>query len=98
MADNWTKTADGSYLSRVDNKTYQMISDIPDYDKWDMAHEDKEVNLKELMGLSSGVNKLPTLSYSGVQLKTGSTAFCLDTQDLYIFSAITDTWYSQSGE
>lgn len=48
------------------------------------------------MGLSTDISTLPKASDTeDFDLKTGSTAYCLDTGDTYIYYEITDTWYKQ---
>lgn len=44
----------------------------------------------ELYGLSQDVDQLPTEN-----VVTGSTAYCVDTQDVYIFEETTSEWYKQ---
>lgn len=44
----------------------------------------------ELYGLSQDVGQLPTEN-----VVTGSTAYCVDTQDVYIFEETTSEWYKQ---
>lgn len=44
----------------------------------------------DLYGLSEDVDKLPTEG-----INSGSTAFCVDTGDVYIFLRYTKQWYKQ---
>lgn len=45
--------------------------------------------VSETAGLSADVDKLPT------NAATGSTFYCIDTQEVYMFEETTKTWYKQ---
>ena len=47
-------------------------------------------NHKTFMGLSSGVTLLPNEMENTI---TGSTAFCVDTGEVYFYEETTKTWY-----
>ena len=47
-------------------------------------------NHKMFMGLSSDVTLLPNEMQNTI---TGSTAFCVDTGELYIYEETSKTWY-----
>lgn len=46
-------------------------------------------NVRNYEGLSKDIGKLPQYD----NLSTGSSAFCLDTGDLYKYEQTTKTWY-----
>lgn len=48
-----------------------------------------EGNIRNYEGLSKDINKLPKYD----NLMTGSTAFCIDTSQLFEYEATTKTWY-----
>lgn len=66
------------------------------YGNWIVTDETYRTDIKTLMGLASDVANLPKASSTeNFDLATGSTAYCLDTGDTYIYYEITDTWYKQ---
>lgn len=62
---------------------------------WDLGSfeciDGQDVNQRNYQGFSTDVNKLPKYD----NLEAGSTAYCLDTGDYYIYHAKTKTWVLQ---
>lgn len=48
----------------------------------------------DYQGLSKDVGKLPTQKNNS-DLATGSTAYCIDSGELYIYESLTGQWYKQ---
>ena len=49
------------------------------------------LQIREYFGLSADVDKLPTYS----DLATGSSAYCVDSGELYMYNASTTEWVKQ---
>lgn len=54
-------------------------------------HTYGSLQIREYMGLSSDVDKLPHYK----DLATGSLAICIDTGDSYFYDAVNKTWIMQ---
>lgn len=65
-----------------------------DIGSW-VAYKVSPGNVREYVGLSTDVEKLPKykMSERGEALGGGSTALCSDTSDVYIYNPSDDTWY-----
>lgn len=79
MIANGPTTQDGQY--------YEKGQEIPDLGSWVATSVDG--NIRNYDGLSKDVSKLP--HYVG----TGSSAYCDDTGEIYIYEKTSDTWYLQ---
>ena len=55
-----------------------------------MAHVRNENDLHEFYGLSADIAELPTEG-----IRSGSTAYCVDTGDIYIFEETNQQWHKQ---
>lgn len=64
-----------------------------DIGSW-VAYKVSPGNVREYIGLSTDVDKLPKYKYSerGEALGSGSTALCADTSDVYIYNSSDDSW------
>lgn len=78
-----------------DGHIYQAGEDLPDLGSFRCSNVDN--GMREYMGLSKDVEKLPTVEkYPQYKdLKTGSSAYCLDTGDFYFYSQTEDKWFEQ---
>lgn len=72
-----------------DGQRYQSESEVPDLGSWECVSVNG--NQRSYYGLSADVAKLPKYD----DLDTGSSAMCLGTGDLYMYHALTKTWYKQ---
>lgn len=65
-----------------------------DIGSW-VAYKVSPGNVREYVGLSTDVEKLPKYKFTerGEALGGGSTALCSDTSDVYIYNPSDDTWY-----
>lgn len=71
----------------MDGHWYEPGQEVPDLGSFvAMPGSDKVRNYE---GLSADVGKLPKYD----DLETGSSAFCVDTGDLYKYEKTTKTWY-----
>lgn len=70
-----------------DGQTYYPGDEIPDLGSFIATSVSGQIRNYE--GLSSDVSKLPKYD----NLSTGSSAFCVDTGDLYKYEKTTKTWY-----
>lgn len=71
----------------IDGQFYKQGEDI-----WDLGSfvaTSVSGQIRNYEGLSSDVSKLPKYD----NLETGSSAFCVDTGDLYKYEKTTKTWY-----
>lgn len=71
----------------IDGQSYKKGEEI-----WDLgSFKATEVNgnIRSYDGLSKDVSKLPHY------VETGSSAYCDDTGDVYIYEKTSDTWYLQ---
>ena len=57
--------------------------------KKDRTYGDRQI--REYFGLSTDLAKLPTYD----DLATGSSAYCVDNGDLYMYNAVGKTWVLQ---
>ena len=74
-----------------DGEYYDDPSDVPDLGSWEATCSPYE-KCRTYQGLSTDVSKLPTYD----DLLTGSTAFCVDTGEVYVYQGGTiKTWYPQ---
>ena len=64
-----------------------------DIGSW-VAYKVSPGNVREYVGLSADVAKLPKYKFSekGEALGGGSTALCTDTSDVYIYNPSDDSW------
>lgn len=76
-----------------DGHEYEDESLVPDLGSF--RCDSVENGKRKYYGLLSDVYKLPTRrAYSQyTDLKTGSTAYCVDDGSLYMYEESTDTWY-----
>lgn len=70
-----------------DGQYYQKGEEIPDLGSF--VATSINGNIRNYEGLSGDVSKLPKYD----NLSTGSSAFCVDTGDLYKYEKTTKTWY-----
>ena len=70
-----------------DGHIYEKGEEIPDLGSFVATSVDGFIRNYE--GLSKDVSKLPKYD----DLQTGSSAFCVDTGDLYKYEKTTKTWY-----
>lgn len=71
----------------IDGQFYKQGDEI-----WDLGSfvaTSVSGQIRNYEGLSSDVSKLPKYN----DLQTGSSAFCIDTGDLYKYEKTTKTWY-----
>lgn len=71
----------------IDGQFYKQGDEI-----WDLGSfvaTSVSGQIRNYEGLSSDVSKLPKYD----DLQTGSSAFCVDTGDLYKYEKTTKTWY-----
>lgn len=71
----------------IDGQFYKQGDEIWDLGSFVATSVDGKIRGYE--GLSSDVQKLPKYD----DLQTGSSAFCVDTGDLYKYEKTTKTWY-----
>lgn len=71
-----------------DGELYSDEKDVPDIGSWKCSKR-SEGNVREYVGLSSDVGKLPVYD----DLGAGSTALCVDTSQVYIFNLSDKKWY-----
>lgn len=69
-----------------DGQWYKTGDEIPDLGSFACVSVE-EGNVRNYYGLSKDVSKLPHYA------STGSSAFCVDTGDMYFFLESTDSWY-----
>lgn len=64
-----------------------------DIGSW-VAYKVSPGNVREYVGLSADVDKLPKYKFSekGEALGGGSTALCTDTSEVYIYNPSDDSW------
>ena len=64
-----------------------------DIGSW-VAYKVSPGNVREYVGLSTDVDKLPKYKFSekGEALGGGSTALCTDTSEVYIYNPSDDSW------
>lgn len=70
-----------------DGHFYQKGEEIPDLGSFVATSVNGQIRNYE--GLSADVSKLPKYD----DLETGSSAFCVNTGDLYKYEKTTKTWY-----
>lgn len=70
-----------------DGHTYEAGAEVPDLGSFVVTSVSG--NVRNYEGLSADVGKLPKYD----DLATGSSAFCLDTTELYKYESTTKTWY-----
>lgn len=71
----------------IDGQFYKQGDEIWDFGSFVATSVSRQIRNYE--GLSSDVSKLPKYD----NLETGSSAFCIDTGDLYKYEKTTKTWY-----
>lgn len=78
-----------TYNHRVtyDGHTYEAGEEVPDLGSFSATSVDGKIRNYE--GLSADVGNLPKYK----DLETGSSAFCVDTGELYKYEKTTQTWY-----
>lgn len=76
-----------------DGQTYSDFEELLDIGSW-VAYKVSDGNVREYVGLSTDVAKLPKYKNSihGEALGGGSTALCSDTSDVYIYNPSDDSW------
>ena len=74
----------------VDGQFYEDNAQVHDLGSFECVHVEG-VNKREYQGFSVDVPKLPKYE----NLEAGSSAYCLDTGDYYIYHAKTKTWVIQ---
>lgn len=78
-----------------DGHEYESTADLPDIGSF--RCDTLENGKRNYLGLSTDIAKLPKVATypEYTDLKTGSTAYCVDTGDLYMYEASNDNWYEQ---
>lgn len=78
-----------------DGHKYKKGDELPDLGKWECV--DSDGNKREYRGLSSEATKLPTeAQYPQYKdLASDSIAYCVDTQEVYMYFKPDDRWYPQ---
>ncbi len=76
-------------IVKQDGQTYNPGEEVPDLGS--IVCTTSEGNLRDYELLSKDVDKLPKYD----NLKTGSSAYCIDNGDFYKYEATTKTWYKQ---
>lgn len=78
-----------------DGIKYENADDVPDIGSF--RCDTVENGKRNYLGLSADVAKLPKKSVCPeyTDLKTGSTAYCVDDGSLYMYEESSDTWYAQ---
>lgn len=71
----------------IDGQFYKQGDEI--WDLGSFVSTSVSGQIRNYEGLSSDVSKLPKYD----DLQTGSSAFCIDTGDLYKYEKTTKTWY-----
>lgn len=79
-------------MIKFDGQLYESESQIPDIGSWECVEE--KAGQRQYWGLFADVSKLPKYD----TLRTGSTALCLDTCDIYGYHSQTKTWYLLKAE
>lgn len=76
-----------------DGQRYNDNEEILDIGSW-VAYKVSDGNVREYVGLSTDIPKLPKYKYTerGEALGGGSTAICSDTSDVYIYNPSDDSW------
>lgn len=76
-----------------DGQKYTNEESKLDIGSW-VAYKVSPGNVREYVGLSTDVAKLPKYKVSerGEALGGGSTALCTDTSDVYIYNPSDDSW------
>lgn len=72
-----------------DGVWYQPGEEIWDLGSWKADPQKSNGMFKSYNGLSADVAKLPHY------VDTGSTAYCMDTTEVYMYEERTDKWYKQ---
>ena len=78
-----------------DGHEYVNAADVPDIGSF--RCDTVENGKRNYLGLSADVAKLPTKSVypEYKDLKTGSTAYCVDGGSLYMYEESSDMWHEQ---
>lgn len=76
-----------------DGQRYNDNEELLDIGSW-VAYKVSDGNVREYVGLSTDISKLPKYKYTerGEALGGGSTAICSDTSDVYIYNPSDDSW------
>ena len=82
--------AEDKKIIEYDGQYYEEGQPLPDLGSWECV-DGQDRNQRNYQGLSIDVDKLPTYD----DLEAGSTAYCVDTGEYYIYHAKTKTWYQQ---
>lgn len=72
----------------VDGQWYNPRDEIPDLGSF-KSNDPPSQHQRSYYGLSKDVSKLPHY------VLNGSSAFCVDTGDMYIYLEFDDTWHKQ---
>jgi hypothetical protein len=77
-----------------DGQRYNDNESVLDIGSWVAYKVSEKGNVREYVGLSIDVPKLPKYKYTerGEALGGGSTAICCDTSDVYIYNPSDDSW------
>lgn len=76
-----------TYRQVINGHVYNVGDDLPDYGS--LRFIENQNNVVQIQGLSEDFNKLPTW------IKAGSSAYFLDTQEVYIFDEENSEWLAQ---
>lgn len=81
----------------VDGIRYIKDEEAPDIGNWECTEMYTTVigkTIRSYFGQSADVSKLPkkTTNFAYASLGSGSTAFCVDTGDLYMYNSKTNEW------
>lgn len=84
-----------SEITVFDGHTYEVGEEVPELGSF--RCDTIENGKRNYLGLSGDVDKLPTRSVypQYKDLKTGSTAFCIDDGTLYMYEYTTDRWHEE---
>lgn len=74
----------------VDGKEYEKETDIPDLASWECVGVDAN-GCRQYYGKSIDYSKLPKYD----DLKTGSTAYCVDNGTIYMYYSKDKSWIEQ---
>lgn len=72
-----------------DGVWYKSGEEVWDLGSWVADPNETNGKFRSYNGLSADVAKLPHY------VDTGSSAFCVDTLEMYVYEKTTDTWYLQ---
>lgn len=78
-----------------DGHEFENPADVPDLGSF--RNDKMENGKRNYLGLAADVAKLPTRAKypQYVDLKTGSTAYCVDDGSLFMYEESSDNWHEQ---